>query len=42
MNKILDENYLDLIIDNTLLGEQVQESDITRLNNMYSILHVLR
>ena len=42
MNKILDENYLDLIIDNTLLGEQVQESDITRLNTMYSILHVLR
>ena len=28
MNKILDENYFDLIIDNTLLGEQVQESDI--------------
>lgn len=41
MNKIVDENYLDLIIDNSLLRDQINENNTTRLNDMYSILHIL-
>lgn len=39
MNKILDENYLDIIIDNTLVGH-FDPNDITQINRRRSILHV--
>lgn len=41
MNKIVDENYLDLIIDNALLHNYIAEDNITELNDRYSILHIL-
>ena len=42
MNKIVDENYLDLIIDNSLLRDQINENNTTRLNDMYSFIYYWR
>lgn len=39
MNKIIDENYLDLIMDNSLLQNYDPDS-VTALSNRYSIIHV--
>lgn len=41
MQKILDEDYLDLIIDNTQVNQFNMGNNITRINDRYSILHVL-
>lgn len=40
MNEIIDENYMDLIVDNTLLTESGSNDTITPLNGRYSIRHV--
>ncbi|WP_187144023.1 MULTISPECIES: S8 family peptidase [Blautia] len=40
MNKIVDENYMDLIFDNYLLKTYSTDNSITQLNDRYSISHV--
>lgn len=40
MNKIVDESYMDLLIDNVLLANRNTNDSITPINNRYSILHV--
>ena len=41
MEKILDENYLDLIIDNTLVDTYDTGNNITPLTRNHAILHVI-
>ncbi len=41
MQKVIDEDYLDLIIDNTQVSQFNMGDNITRINDRYSILHVL-
>ena len=40
MEKILDENYYDFIIDNSLVSPS-NEADVTYMNLRHSILHTL-
>lgn len=39
MYKILDENYIDLMIENSFASVLQKEYDITRINARYSVLH---
>lgn len=39
MHKILDENYLDLLIENSFASVLQKEYDLTRINARYSVLH---
>lgn len=39
MHRILDENYMDLLIDNMLAENLINDYDVTRINERYSILH---
>ncbi|WP_310603315.1 S8 family peptidase [Anaerosporobacter sp.] len=41
MNKALDENYYDFIIDNAILPPGEMGDDITYINERHSLLHVL-
>ena len=42
MNKIIDENYLDLIIDNMLVRNAESENgQAIKINARYSIINVL-
>ena len=42
MNKIIDENYLDLIIDNMLVrNAESEDSQAIKVNDRYSIINVL-
>ncbi len=41
MEKILDENYYDLMIDNVLLPNYDTGNNITNINERHSLLHVL-
>lgn len=41
MEKILDENYYDLLIDNVLIPNYDTGNNITPLNERHSLLHVL-
>lgn len=42
MNKIIDENYLDLIIDNMLVRNAESENgQAIKINDRYSIINVL-
>ncbi|WP_143319256.1 S8 family peptidase [Clostridium sp. HBUAS56010] len=42
MKKILDDNYYDLIINNSLIPEFSSGDNITWLNTDYSLLHITR
>lgn len=42
MQKILDENYYDFIIDNTIAPKYSTEDNITLLNDDHSLLHISR
>lgn len=42
MNKILDNEYYDLIISNSLVPGFDNENNITALNDKYSLLHIRR
>ena len=42
MNKIIDENYLDLIIDNMLVrNAESEDGQAIKINDRYSIINVL-
>lgn len=41
MDKVIDENYLDLLIDNTIVSSYGSPEDITPINATHSMLHVL-
>ena len=41
MEKIIDERYFDLIIDNTLVKKYDTGDNITPLNDTHAIMHVL-
>ena len=42
MQKILDENYYDFIIDNSMIPRYSTGDNITLLNDAHSLLHVSR
>lgn len=39
MHKVIDENYIDLLVDTSLLNELGKGYTLTKLNDRYSILH---
>ena len=39
MHKVLDENYIDLLIDNIVADNLKRDYDLTKINERYSILH---
>lgn len=41
MDKVIDEDYLDLLIDNTIVSNYGSAEDITPINTTHSMLHVL-
>jgi len=40
MNKIISEDYADLIIDNEIIAQYQDGNEVTRINNKHSMLHV--
>ncbi|WP_349772734.1 hypothetical protein [Lacrimispora xylanisolvens] len=40
MNKILDNNYYDLIMGNTIISGYDMGDNITPLSDRYSLLHI--
>ncbi|WP_243005153.1 S8 family peptidase [Hungatella effluvii] len=39
LHKMLDENYMDLLIDNMVADNLIHDYNVTRINERYSILH---
>ena len=39
MHKVLDENYIDLLIENIVADNLKRDYDLTKINERYSILH---
>ena len=42
MNKILDNDYYDFIISNTLIPSNDFSENVTKLNSDYSLLHLAK
>jgi subtilisin family serine protease len=40
VNKVISEDYLDLIFENSVLDFEKEEGNITTINNMHSMMHV--